>query len=100
VVDVTTMALKERTPVTPLTAKVDRGDRRVRLLEEAIVELRGDLPAAASGLTETVNRAFGFGFGGRGEREEVLTRTTEEALRLVADVYGPGAVAEVRHRAA
>ncbi|MGD9734092.1 MAG: hypothetical protein AB7V58_00550 [Solirubrobacterales bacterium] len=86
--------------MTPLTGKVDRGDHRVRVLEEAIVELRGDLPAAASGLTETVNRAFGFGFGGHGGREEVLDRTTAEALRLVGDVYGSETVAEVRRRAA
>jgi hypothetical protein len=93
------MAIKEQTRATALTSRADRGDRRVRLLEEAIVELRGDLPAAASGLTETVNRAFGFGFTSRGEREEVLRETTAEALRLVEDLYGQAAVAEVRRRA-
>jgi hypothetical protein len=93
------MAIKEQTRATALTSRADRGDRRVRLLEEAIVELRGDLPAAASGLTETVNRAFGFGFTTRGEREEVLCETTAEALRLVEDLYGQAAVEAVRRRA-
>lgn len=91
--------LPDWSPLTPLSRKVDRGDRRVRLLEEAILELRGERPAAALGLSEMVNRAFGFGFGGRAEREEILSRTTEEALMLVGDTYGPAAVAAVRCRA-
>ena len=93
------MATKEQIRATALTSRADRCDRRVRLLEEAIVELRGELPAAVSGLTETVNRAFGIGFSARGEREEVLRGTTAEALRLVTDLYGEQAVGEVRRRA-
>ena len=93
------MTVKERTRVTALTGKADRGDRRVRLLEEAIVELRGELPAAASGLTESVNRTFGFGFGGHRDRDRVLCETTAEALRLVEDLYGFAAVEDVHRRA-
>lgn len=92
------MAIKERSRATALTSRADRDDPRVRLLEESVLELRGDLPAAASGLTETVNRAFGFGFGGHGDREEVLRETTAEALQLVEDHYGHAAVAEVFRR--
>jgi hypothetical protein len=94
------MALKERAPLTAITGRADRNDYRIRLLEEAIVELRGDLPAAASGLTETVNRAYGSFFVRPREREEALREATEEALLLVDDLYGPEAVVAVRRRAA
>jgi hypothetical protein len=94
------MALKERAPLTAITGRADRNDYRVRLLEEAIVELRGELPAAVYGLTETVNRAYGFHFARRGEREDALREATEEALLLVEDLYGQEAVVEVRRRAA
>jgi hypothetical protein len=94
------MAVKEQMPITALTGRADRGDYRIRVFEEAILELRGDLPATASGLTETVNRAFRFGFGRRNEREDALRETTEEALRLVEELYGRGTVEEVRRRAA
>ncbi|HKB50885.1 MAG TPA: hypothetical protein VKC63_05590 [Solirubrobacterales bacterium] len=93
------MAVEQQMPVTALTSRADRGDYRIRILEEAILELRGELPAAASGLTETVNRAFRFGFARGSEREDVLRETTEEALRLVEDLYGHEAMEEVRRRA-
>jgi hypothetical protein len=94
------MAVKEHNPVTALTSRADRGDYRIRVFEEAILELRGDLPATASGLTETVNRAFRFGFARGSEREDVLAEGTEEALRLVEQLYGQETVEEVRRRAA
>jgi hypothetical protein len=94
------MAVKEQMPITALTSRADRGDPRVRVLEEAILELCGDLPATASGLTETVNRTFRFGFARGGEREDALRETTEEALRLVEDLYGHETVEEVQRRAA
>lgn len=94
------MAVKEQMPITALTSRVDRGDYRVRILEEAILEIRGDLPATASGLTETVNRAFRFGFARGDEREDALRETTAEALRLVEELYGHETVEEVQRRAA
>jgi hypothetical protein len=94
------MAVKEQMPITALTGRADRGDPRVRVLEEAILELRGDLPATASGLTETVNRAFRFGFARGDEREDALRETTEEALRLVEELYGSETVRDVQRRAA
>ena len=94
------MAVKEHRPITALTSRADREDYRIRVFEEAILELRGDLPATASGLTETVNRAFRFGFARGDERDETLREATEEALRLVEELYGPDAVAAVRRRAA
>jgi hypothetical protein len=94
------MAVKEHSPVTALTSRADRGDYRIRVFEEAILELRGDLPATASGLTETVNRAFRFGFARGAEREDALREATDEALRLVEQLYGQETVGEVRRRAA
>ncbi len=44
------MSTKTLPPRTPITAKADRSDRQVRLLEEAIVMLRGHWPGAATGL--------------------------------------------------
>jgi hypothetical protein len=94
------MAVKEQIPVTALTSRADRGDYRIRVFEEAILELRGDLPTTASGLTESVNRAFRFGFTRAGEREDALREATDEALRLVKELYGQDTVEEVRRRAA
>ena len=47
-------------PRTPITAKADRSDCRVRLLEEAILMLRGQWPSAATGLCMSVNSLYGF----------------------------------------
>jgi hypothetical protein len=94
------MAVKEQMPITALTSRADRGDCRVRVFEEAILEFRGDLPATASGLTETVNRAFRFGFARGAEREDTLREATEEALRLVEELDGHETVEEVLRRAA
>jgi hypothetical protein len=94
------MAVKEHSPVTALTGRADRGDYRIRLFEEAILQLRGDLPATAAGLTETVNRSFRFGFARGGEREDALREATKEALCLVEELYGQETVEEVRRQAA
>ena len=91
-----TQAIAPRTPITP---KADRSDRRVRLLEEAVLQLRGQWPAAATGLCMSVNSTFGFTLGGKAARQEQIEESVDEALRLVEALYGPSAVTEVYRRA-
>ena len=92
-----TQAIAPRTPITP---KADRSDRRVRLLEEAVLQLRGQWPAAATGLCMSVNSTFGFTLGGgKAARQEQIEESVDEALRLVEALYGPTAVTEVYRRA-
>jgi hypothetical protein len=92
-----TQALAPRTPITP---KADRSDRRVRLLEEAILQLRGQWPAAATGLCMGVNSTFGFTLsGGKAARQEQIDESVAEALRLVELLYGQSALTEVYRRA-
>ena len=87
-------------PRTPITPKADRSDRRVRLLEEAVLVLRGQWPAAATGMCMSVNTLFGFTLARHEEeREETIEASTEEALRLVEALYGPEAVNDVYRRA-
>jgi hypothetical protein len=93
------MTTKELAPRTPITARADRSDRRVRLLEEAILQLRGQWPTAATGLCMSVNSIFGFRFGGKEARQEQIEESLDEALRLVEALYGPSAVTEVYRRA-
>jgi hypothetical protein len=93
------MARKQLPPRTPITSKADRSDRRVRLLEEAILELRGQWPTAATGLCMSVNTIFGFTLGGKEARQERISESVDEALRLVQALRGPGAVREVYRRA-
>ncbi len=86
-------------PHTPITAKADRSDRQVRVLEEAIVMLRGHWPAAATGICMSVNSLFGFSLVRRRDRQRMVDDNVDEALRLVKALYGGGAVAEVYRRA-
>ena len=86
-------------PRTPLTAKADRSDPRIRLLEEAILTLRGEWPGAATGLCMSVNSLYGFTLTGKDARGRMVSENAAEALRLVERLYGSDEVAEVRRRA-
>jgi hypothetical protein len=86
-------------PSTPITPKADRSDPRVRLLEEAVLELRGEWPTASTGLCMKVNSLYGFSLNDRGARQEQISECVDEALRLVEALGGPAAVAEVYRRA-
>jgi len=83
------------TPKTPISGKADRADERVRLIEEAVLMIRGEWPAAASGLCETVNRATGL-FTPAEELSAAVQATATEAERLVERLYGDDALLEVR----
>ena len=86
-------------PRTPITAKADRSDPEVRVLEEAIIMLRGQWPAAATGICMSVNTLFGFSLTGRSDRRRLVDENVAEALRLVEALYGKAAVDEVYRRA-
>ena len=94
------MAISELTPTTPLTGRADRHDERVRLIEESILLIRGDWPAVATGLCESVNRAAGLLFPTTRELDEAIETTSQESLRLVEQLYGCDAAAEVQRLAA
>lgn len=83
------------TPKTPISGKVDRRDERVRVIEEAVLMMRGEWPAAASGLCETVNRATGV-FAPAGELSAAIEEASAEAERLIERLYGHDALLEVR----
>jgi hypothetical protein len=85
---------------TPITAKADRSHREIRLLEEAILMLRGHWPAAATGICMSINTLFGFSLVRRRDRQRMIDENVAEALRLVEALYGQSAVAEVYRRAA
>ena len=84
---------------TPLTSRADRGDERVRLIEEAVLLIRGEWPGVACGLCETVNRATGLIITPRGALDETIERTAGEAIRVVEGLYGHEAAFEVRRLA-
>jgi len=94
------MASSEFTPTTPLTSRADRHDERVRLIEESILLIRGDWPAVATGLCESVNRAAGLLFPTTRELDEAIEMTSQESLRLVEQLYGCDAAADVQRLAA
>ena len=94
------MAISELTPTTPLTSRADRHDERVRLIEESILLIRGDWPAVATGLCESVNRAAGLLFPTTKELDEAIETTSQESLRLIEQLYGCNAAAEVQRLAA
>ena len=93
------MSTDTLTPSTPITAKADRSHREIRLLEEAIVMLRGQWPAAATGICMSTNTLFGFSLVRRRDRQRMVDENVAEALRLVEALYGKSAVAEVYRRA-
>jgi hypothetical protein len=51
--------------------------RRVRLLEEAVLQLRGQWPAAATGLCVNVNSLFGFTLSRGRAREEGIEESVD-----------------------
>jgi hypothetical protein len=90
------MASTQIAPTTPLTPRADRDDPRVRLIEEAVLLIRGDWPAVAGGLCESVNRASGLLFTHTTEMEEAIERTSREALLVVGRLYGREAALALR----
>jgi len=86
-------------PSTPITPKADRSDRRIRMLEEAVLMLRGQWPSAATGLCMSVNSLYGFTLTGKQARRRMVNESVAEALRLVEALYGANAIAEVYQRA-
>jgi len=87
-------------PRTPIGSKADRSDPRVRLIEEAVLLIRGEWPAAACGLCETVNRETGLIIAAPGALDRAIGRTADEAMRLVEALYGGAAAEEIRRLAA
>ena len=93
------MSAQTLPPSTPITPKADRSDRRIRLLEEAVLMLRGQWPSAATGLCMSVNSLYGFTLTGKQARRRMVNESVAEALRLVEALYGTNAIAEVYQRA-
>jgi hypothetical protein len=93
------MQTTDITPRTPITRKADRADERVRLIEEAVLLIRGEWPAVAAGLCESVNRAAGFSLAPSNELEDAIQQTSDEAMRVVEELYGREAALEVRRLA-
>ena len=83
---------------TPITGRADRGDERVRLIEEAVLLIRGEWPAVAGGLCESVNRASGP-ISRASELQGAIQETSEEAMRVVDSLDGHEAALEVRRLA-
>jgi hypothetical protein len=94
------MAASVTAPRTPLTSRADRSDERIRLIEEAVLLIRGDWQAVACGLCERVNRETGLIFTQPDALDQAIEETAEEALRIVERLYGHDAALEVRRRAA
>ena len=93
------MSAQTLAPSTPITAKADRSDCRIRLLEEAVLMLRGQWPSAATGLCMSVNSLYGFTLTGKQARRRMVNESVAEALRLVEALYGANAIGEVYQRA-
>ena len=93
------MAVSDTAPRTPLTTKADRSDERVRLIEEAVLQIRGEWPALACGLCEMVNRESGFLLAPAESLDRAISETADEAVRVVDAIYGHDAVLEVQRRA-
>lgn len=94
------MAISDTIRTTPITTKADRRDQRVRLIEESVLLVRGDWPAVATGLCESVNRAAGLVFPKPRALDEAIRQTCRESLRLVEHLYGVEAAVEVQRLAA
>lgn len=88
------------TRITPITGRASRRDERVRLIEESVLLIRGEWPALATGLCETINRAAGVVFPTPKTLENAIRETSSESLRLVEQLYGPEASVEVQQLAA
>jgi hypothetical protein len=94
------MTVADITRKTPLSSRADRGDERVRLIEEAVLLIRGDWPSIATGLCEQVNRSVGLIVSSSRELDEAIRDTCVEAMHLVEELYGRDAVVEVERMAA
>jgi hypothetical protein len=94
------MTVADTTRMTPLSSRADRGDERVRLIEEAVLLIRGDWPAIAMGLCERVNRSVGLIVSTPRELDEAIRETCVEAMLLVQELYGHDGVVEVERMAA
>lgn len=94
------MAISDISPRTPLTTRADRADERVRLIEEAVLLIRGEWPAVAGGLCDSVNRSAGLFFPPPRELDEAIQRTSKESLRVVEELYGHRSALEVMRLAA
>lgn len=94
------MATHHTPRTTPLSGRVDRGDERVRLIEEAVLLIRGDWPAIATGLCERVNSSVGLIFSTPRQLDEAIRDTCAEAMLLVGELYGQEGVAQVERMAA
>lgn len=94
------MAVIPLEPRTPISRRADRGDPRIRFLEEAVLLIRGDWPATACGLCETVNRAHGLIFARPRELDHLVSTAADEASRLVEALYGPEDLDALRRLAA
>lgn len=94
------MATRESSRTTPITARADRSDERVRLIEESVLLIRGEWPAVATGLCESINRAAGLVFPSPRALDDAIRETSRESLRLVEKLYGDEAAAEVQRSAA
>ncbi|MBS1845572.1 MAG: hypothetical protein JST53_14240 [Actinobacteria bacterium] len=94
------MAIRHTPRTTPLSDRVDRADERVRLIEEAVLLIRGDWPAIATGLCERVNSSVGLIFSTPGQLDEAIRDTSAEAMLLVQELYGHEGVAQVERMAA
>lgn len=94
------MATTEIIRRTPITSRVDRNDGRIRMIEEAVLLIRGEWPAVACGLCETVNRATGLIIAPPKALDETIEKTAKEAERVVEALFGHDATLEVRRLAA
>lgn len=94
------MATSETTRITPITSRADRRDERVRLIEESVLLIRGEWPAVATGLCESINHAAGLVFPSPRALDEAIRETSGESLRLVRHLYGDEAMSEVQRLAA
>jgi hypothetical protein len=93
------MAAADTAPRTPLSTRVDRSDERIRLIEEAVLLIRGEWPAVACGLCEMVNRETGLIITLPDALDQAIEETAEEAMGIVERLYGRDAAVEVRRRA-
>jgi hypothetical protein len=78
---------------------VDRSDERIRLIEEAVLLIRGEWPAVACGLCERVNRETGLIITPRNALDQAIEETADEAIRVVEGLYGHDAARQVQRRA-
>jgi hypothetical protein len=79
---------------------VDRSDERIRLIEEAVLLIRGEWQSVAYGLCERVNRETGWIITQTDALDRTIEETADEAMRVVERLYGHEAAVQVKRRAA